>query len=342
MSFNVRTEPVGHSFNVEADETILAAALRQGIGLPYGCRDGKCGSCTAGLVSGAVDYPSGKTEALAGQAQDACLTCQAVPRGDLVLRVAVLERAADIEVRTLPCRVVEKTLLNHDVMRLRLKLPEAQRLQFLAGQYIEFLLRDGRRRAFSLANAPFDDALLELHVRQVPGGEFTDYVFDQLQEKAILRIHGPLGSFVLREASDRPIILIGGGTGFAPLKGLIEHAFHIGVQRPMTLYWGARARRDLYLPDLPEAWRQAHPTFHYVPVLSEPDPDWTGRRGYVHEAVVEDHPDIAAHDVYVSGPPVMVEAARAAFEALGLGLDHLFSDAFEYAADKDVRGADSA
>ncbi|MCF7989257.1 MAG: CDP-6-deoxy-delta-3,4-glucoseen reductase [Thiohalocapsa sp.] len=338
MSFKIRTEPAGKSFTVEAGETVLGAALRQGIGLPYGCRDGKCGSCTAELLAGTVAYPDGKTQALEGQPETACLTCQAVPETDLVLGVAEVERAAEIEVRTLPCRVAEKTVLNHDVIRLRLKLPEGQRLQFFAGQYMEFLLRDGRRRAFSIANAPHDDALMELHLRRVPGGEFTDYVFDEMPERSILRVHGPLGTFVLREASERPMIFIGGGTGFAPIKGLLEHAFHVGIERPMTLYWGVRSRRDLYLPELPERWAREHPGFRYVPVLSEPDADWSGRTGYVHEAVLEDHPDVADYDVYVSGPPVMVEAARSAFEARGLGMDHIFSDAFEYAADSPRKG----
>ena len=333
MNFIVHTEPAGHEFSVGPGQTLLEAAIARRIGLPYGCRDGKCGSCTAELLAGRVSYPSGKTEALEGQPANACLTCQAVPESDLRLRVAELETVADIEVRTLPCRISAKTRLNHDVMRLQLKLPEAQRLQFLAGQYLEFILADGRRRAFSIANAPHDDALMELHVRRVPGGEFTDYVFDQLEEKTVLRIQGPLGSFVLREQSTRPMLFVGGGTGFAPLKGMLEHAFHRGIARPMTLYWGVRAERDLYLPELPQRWAAEHANFRFVPVLSEPDPDWGGRRGYVHEAVLEDHPDIADYDVYMSGPPVMVEAGRAAFEARGLGLDHMFSDAFEYAAD---------
>ncbi|WP_058554690.1 CDP-6-deoxy-delta-3,4-glucoseen reductase [Thiohalocapsa sp. ML1] len=333
MHFTVRTEPAGHQFDVAPGQTLLEAAIAQRIGLPYGCRDGKCGSCTAELLAGEVGYPSGKTDALNGQPPSACLTCQAVPQSDVRLRVAELQTVADIEVRILPCRVVEKTRLNHDVMRLRLKLPDAQRLQFLAGQYLEFILADGRKRAFSIASAPHDDALIELHVRRVPGGEFTDYIFDTLAEKTILRIQGPLGSFVLREASVRPMLFVGGGTGFAPLKGLLEHAFHLGIKRPMTLYWGVRSEPDLYLAELPERWAAAHPSFRWVPVLSEPAPDWTGRRGYVHEAVLQDHPNIADHDVYMSGPPAMVEAGRSAFEARGLKLDHIFSDAFEYAAD---------
>jgi CDP-4-dehydro-6-deoxyglucose reductase len=333
MSFVIRTEPGQHSFRVEPGQTVLEAAIQQHIGLPYGCRDGKCGSCSAELLEGEVGYPSGKTEALSGQLPSACLTCQAVPQSDLVLRVSELETAAEIMVRTLPCRIEEKRLLNHDVIRLRLKLPEGQRLQFLAGQYLEFILPDGRKRAFSMASAPHDDALIELHVRRVPGGEFTDHIFDEVREKSVLRIQGPLGTFVLREASERPIVFMGGGTGFAPIKGLLEHAFHTGIERPMTLYWGVRSRRDLYLPELPQQWAAQHAQFRYVPVLSEPDADWDGRRGFVHETVLEDHPNIADYDVYMSGPPIMVEAGRSAFEARGLSMDHMFSDAFEWAAD---------
>jgi CDP-4-dehydro-6-deoxyglucose reductase len=333
MSFQIRTEPGNHSFSVEPGETVLSAALRQGVGLPYGCRNGTCGSCAAQLISGQVSYPSGKTEALEGKAPGTCLACQAVPKTDLTLGVREVESAALIEVRTLPCRVVRKELLNHDVVRLYLKLPEGQRLQFFAGQYLDFILRDGRKRAFSIANAPHDDEFIELHLRHVPRGEFTDYVFDSMKEKTILRIQAPLGTFFLREESDRPIMLMGGGTGFAPLKGMIEHAFHVGIDRPIHLYWGVRSRRDLYLPELPLVWAREHERFSYTPVLSEPDPDWTGRRGFVHQAVVEDHPDMSGFDVYMSGPPIMVEAGRDAFESRGLSREHMFSDAFEYAAD---------
>lgn len=333
MSFNVRTEPGGHAFDVEPGESLLAAALHHGVGLPYGCRNGQCGSCAAKLLQGDVAYPNGMPEALLGQPAGICLTCQAVPESDLVIKVAEVQTAAEVDVRTLPCRVVGKEQLNHDVVRLYLKLPDNQRLQFFAGQYLDFILRDGRKRAFSIANAPHDDDLIELHVRHVPGGEFTDFVFDSMKEKTILRIQAPLGTFILREDSERPIVLMGGGTGFAPIKGMIEHAFHVGIDRPMHLYWGARARRDIYLPDLPLEWMREHPSLTYTPVLSEPDADWEGRTGFVHEAVVADHPDMMGFDVYMSGPPVMVEAGRAAFEARGLTMDHMFSDAFEYAAD---------
>jgi CDP-4-dehydro-6-deoxyglucose reductase, E3 len=333
MSFSVRTQPGNHAFEVAPGETVLAAALRQGIGMPYGCRNGQCGACAAALMAGAVDYPAGKTEALEGRPAGTCLPCQAVPRSDLILRVAEVRAVSQIEPRLLPCRLERKEQLNHDVMRLYLKLPENQRLLFFAGQYLDFILPDGRKRAFSIANAPHDDALIELHVRHVPGGAFTEHLFHGMPEKTILRIQAPLGTFILHEDSDRPMLLIGGGTGFGPLKGMIEHALYREFRRPMHLYWGVRAQRDLYLPDLPEAWARERPGFAYTPVLSEPDRDWTGRCGFVHEAVASDHADLSGFDIYMSGPPAMVEAARLACEARGATMDHMFSDAFTYAKD---------
>lgn len=334
MSFTVRTQPGNRHFTAEPGESLLAAALRQGIGLPYGCRDGQCGTCAAALVAGEVAYPSAKNQALVGRPQGTCLTCQAVAVTDLTLHVEEVRGANEIAPRLLPCRVERKEQLNHDVMRLWLKLPEGQRLQFFAGQYLDFILPDGRKRAFSIANAPHDDALVELHVRHVPGGAFTDHVFHGMAEKAILRIQAPLGTFTLREASDRPMLFMGGGTGFGPIKGMIEHAMYLGIRRPMHLYWGVRSRRDLYLAELPQAWVRDWPGFSYTPVLSEPDPDWAGRTGFVHEAVAADHPDLSGFDIYMSGPPVMVEAGRLACEARGATMDHMFSDAFTYAADK--------
>lgn len=244
-----------------------------------------------------------------------------------------IDLAEDIEVRTLPCRLARKEQLSHDVMALYLQLPAAERLRFHAGQYVDILLRDGRRRAFSLANPPQDDVYLELHVRHVAGGEFSEYVFTHLKERAIMRIRGPLGAFYLRNDSERPIIFLAGGTGIAPIKGMIEHALAHGVTREMHLYFGARAKRDLYVHDLARGWSARCPNLHYVPVLSEPRPEdeWEGRTGLAHEAVLADFPDLGGYEVYTSGPPAMVYAAREAFLARGLDAAHLFSDAFEHA-----------
>ncbi len=333
MSFTVRLSPSGNTFQVEEGETILDAAIRQDIGLPYGCRNGFCGACIATLLSGEITYPDGEPDKLLDASDDACLPCQAVPASDVELKVKEIQAAKEIEPRMMPVKVGKIDHLADDVVRLYLKLPDEQRLQFLAGQYLDFILEDGRRRAFSIANAPHDDDYIELHIRHVDGGVFTDWAFTQMKEKTILRIEAPLGSFTLDEESDRPMLFIAGGTGFAPIKSQIEHAFHAGLSRPMELYWGVRAQPDLYLPDLPRQWERAHDNFRFVPVLSEPDEGWEGRKGWVHEAVLEDHDNLADYDIYMAGPPVMVKAARDAFLARGVPEEQMHYDSFEYAAD---------
>jgi CDP-4-dehydro-6-deoxyglucose reductase len=337
MSYRVSVKPSGREFTVEEEESIIDAALRQGLALPYGCRSGFCGDCKGKVLSGAVRYPDGVPDALSEdeQAQGLALFCQARAAGDLVLEAHELNTAAEIPVRNLPCKVARMERLAPDVMRLFLKLPEGERLQFLAGQYVDFLLKDGRHRAFSMANAPHDDEFIELHIRHVEGGEFTDFVFNALQEKTLLRIEGPHGSFCLREASERPIIFMAGGTGFAPIKAIIEHALAEGLRRQMHLYWGARARADLYLHELAMRWALEVPEFRYTPVLSEPQAQdhWQGRTGFVHATIAQDYPSLADHDVYAAGPPIMVDAGGQAFLAQGLPADHYFSDAFTLAKD---------
>ncbi|MFO8025075.1 CDP-6-deoxy-delta-3,4-glucoseen reductase [Thiohalophilus sp.] len=338
MSFSVKVEPSGHTFPLEENESILDAALRHGLALPYGCRNGACGSCMGKVVEGKIAYSDDelppaltKDQTAAGMA----LFCQAVARSNLVIETREVAEGQDIPIKKLPSRIAEMTRLNHDVMLLKLKLPSTERLQFLAGQYVDFILKDGRRRSFSLANAPHDDDYLVLHIRHVEGGSFTGEVFDKMKVKDILRIEGPFGGFYLREESDRPIIFMAGGTGFAPIKGMIEHAFASGIERPMHLYWGARAKRDLYLPELPEQWAEEHTNFSYTPVLSEPmvEDHWQGRTGYVHDTVIVDHPQLAGYDIYASGPPPMVYAGQDAFPGHGLDLEHYYSDAFEYNRD---------
>ena len=336
MSYQVTIQPSGHSFDVEPSESVLDAALRQGIILPYGCRNGACGSCMGTVAGGSVEYPDGPPAALttADAARQQALFCQARAASDLTIQVREVDAARDIEIRTLPCRVNKLEHLAHDVIRIYLKLPDTERLQFLAGQYIDVLLKDHAPRSFSIANAPHDDSLIELHIRNVSGGYFSAQVFNQMQEKAMLRFEGPLGTFFLREDSDRPAILIGGGTGFAPLKGILEHAFHTGIEKPLHLYWGVRAKRDLYLEELPARWLQDHTNFSYTPVLSEPMPEdnWTGATGFVTDRVIRDYPDLSGYDIYMSGPPVMVEAGHKLFMQYGLDTSRFFSDAFEYAA----------
>lgn len=332
MSHEVRLVPSDRSYIVDNDSTVLESALKAGISLPYSCRSGSCGTCRCRVMSGEVSYPDGMPIGLseAEHAAGMALACRARAESDLVLEAEELGRLSEVTIKTLPARVVEMKRLNHDVMGVWLKLPVVEQLNFLAGQYIDILLRDGARRSFSLANAPDDSEFLELHIRHVPGGNFTTRVFEEMEEKALVRLQGPIGSFYLREESNRPVILIGGGTGFAPLKSIIEHARDNGIGRPMHLYWGVRARRDLY-SELPRHWQEELPNFEFTPVLSEPDSDWSGRSGWVHEAVVADYPELADYDVYMAGPPPMIEAAEPALHAAGLPAEQLFYDSFEFA-----------
>ncbi len=334
----VRLEPSGHTFSVAEGETILEAALRQGIGLPYGCRNGACGACKAILRSGELAYGDYQERALHPQEKAAgkALTCCTRPLTDIVFEVRELAGAKDLAIRTMPARVEKVEKPADDVAILYLKLPAGERLQFLAGQYVDILLKDGKRRSFSMANAPHDDQFLQLHVRKSPGGAFSRIVFEEMKERAILRFEGPLGTFYLREDADKPILFVAGGTGFAPIKAIIEHAFEIGIASPMVLYWGVRSRKDLYMPDLPVAWQEMHPNFSYIPVISDPLPGdaWQGRTGFVHQAVLDDFSDLSGYQVYACGAPGMTDVARATFVAeRGLAEDEFYCDAFTPSVD---------
>ncbi len=337
MSFKISVPASGHEFIAEENESILEAAIRQGVGLPYGCRNGACGKCAGEVISGKTDYDTDSLRGLAKKEFEAGKTifCQACATSDMEIKVREIVKSSDIEIKILPCRVEKMKLLTHDIMMLQLKLPETERLQFMAGQYLEILLKDGKRRAFSIANAPHDDAFIELHIRHVPDGHFGDFVFDGLKEKSLLRIEGPLGSYFLREESERPIILMGGGTGFAPLKGMLEHAFHINLERKVHLFCGARARRDLYMDEMVNQWLKKYPGLKYTPVLSDPDTEdnWQGETGFVHESVVRHYPDLSGYDVYLSGPPPMVKAGMDLFYEKGLPETQIYSDSFEYSDD---------
>jgi len=334
----VTVQPSGQSFDVEQGEAVLTAALRQGVMLPYGCKNGACGSCKGKIVSGAVDYGHYHARVLTEEerAHGKALFCQAKPLGELVIECRTIGAAKDIAVKLLPCRVQKLDKVADDVMIVQLKLPANERLQFLPGQYIDFLLKGGERRSFSMANSPHADELVELHIRHVAGGNFTDHVFGKMKERDILRLEGPLGSFFLREDSPKPIVFVASGTGFAPIKSIIESAFHKKIERPMVLYWGARRPKDLYLGAHPEKWAREHGNFRYVPVISEARPEdaWSGRSGFVHRAVMEDMPDLSGHQVYACGVPIMVDSARRDFiEKCGLPEDEFYADSFTTQAD---------
>jgi CDP-4-dehydro-6-deoxyglucose reductase len=338
MKYHITLKPSDTTLTVDEQQTVLQAALNAGHTLPYSCRNGTCGTCLGEVLQGRVAYPDDQRPPALSETQmqsGKALFCQARPLSDLTIKVREIDAVADLTIRTLPCRVMRLQRLASDVMQINLRLPNHEQLPFLAGQYIDFLLRDSRRRSFSLANPPHASQHLELHVRHIPGGVFSDFAFNELKEQAILRLQGPLGTFFVRHDSQRPIIMVGGGTGFAPLKAMLEDLFHQDIERPIHLYWGARARRDLYLHELPLRWAQQQPLFQYTPVLSAPTKNdhWDGRSGWVHEAVAADYPDLSGYEVYMSGPPPMIEAAKTAFQAQGLALEHLHYDAFTPASD---------
>ncbi len=342
--FQIATAPSMRTFSAKPGETVLEAALRQDIRLPHVCRDGACGTCKGTILHGTVDYGVYQEGTLSEQEKQAgkALFCCATPLSDLEIEYYENETLKQVPVKLMQCRVHKMERVTPEVMVLYLKLPQGSKLQFFAGQYLDILLEDGARRSFSFANAPNDYEFIQLHIRLIPGGRFTTHVFTQMKEGDELSFEGPLGTFFLNEASDKPIIFVAGATGFAPVKSMLDHAFFIGSKRRMLLYWGVRMRRDLYMADLPERWEREHDNFTFVPVLSEPgsDANWQGRTGLVHEAILQDFPDLSGFQIYSCGSLQMVQAARPAFLAQGLPENACFSDAFLLTTPKIVQPAE--
>jgi CDP-4-dehydro-6-deoxyglucose reductase, E3 len=345
----VRIEPHGRTLRVGAAQPLLEAALAAGLNLPHSCKSGHCGSCRARLLAGAVRYPGARPLGLseAEERSGQVLLCQARALCDLTIEARLIASVADVEIKTLPCRIAALTPLAPDVMRLLLRLPAVERLRFQPGQYLDVLLAGGRRRSFSIASPPHDAGPLELHVRRVSGGGFTERLFasageagdaEPLTVGSLLRIEGPIGQFVYRE-EPRPALMIAGGTGFAPLKSMLRHALERGSNREIHLYWGARQARDVYEESLVLDWAQRHPQLTFTAVLSEASPAEAAhhRSGWVHETVLDDHPDLSGFEVYAAGPPAMIEAIRSAFPCHGLPSERLHFDSFDYAPDSSRR-----
>jgi CDP-4-dehydro-6-deoxyglucose reductase len=340
QGFDITVTPSGRTFTALPGETILAAGIRAGVGLPYGCKDGACGSCKCKKLEGTVIHGEHQSKALSAEeeALGFVLTCCGVAQSAVVLESRQVTQEGAFPIKKMPARVSLMEKKSDDVMLLKLQLPANDSFTYHAGQYVEFILRDGARRSYSMANAPHTLANgLELHIRHMPGGKFTDHVFTAMKEKEIVRIEGPFGSFYLREDSPKPLVLLASGTGFAPLKALIEQMQFKGITRPATLYWGGRRPADLYM----DAWVKTKllemPHLRYVPVVSDAQAEdgWTGRTGFVHQAVLEDLPDLSAYQVYACGAPIVVESAKAAYTTRAqLPEEAFFADTFTSEADK--------
>ena len=330
--FTIENQVSGKIFRTDGDSAILDDALIHGLNFPYGCQKGFCGKCKATIMEGEVDYAGDTPNGITPEevAEGMALLCQCRAKSDISLVVDELDSVADIEVRNLPCKVESLKHLNHDVTQIILKIPGSESLQYLAGQYVDLIHPNFEPRAFSIANAPINSNLIELHVRQIENGKFTNFVFNELEEKSLLRIEGPKGDFFFREDSKKPVILVAGGTGLGPIKSIIEHAILTKLNRKIYLYWGVRDEVDLYM-DLPKQWADEYDNIHFVPVLSEPNDTWQGRTGFVHEGVLSDFEDLTGYEIYACGPPVMVKAAAKTFVEQGMIKDNFFSDAFVFA-----------
>jgi len=341
-SFAVRIEPSQLTFTAQEHQTILDAAMAADIVLPYSCRAGSCSTCKGRVLSGQVSQTPNVRHVLMDEdiAQGYTLFCQARAQSDLVIESHQVRLATDLQVRKLPVRVLALDRLAEDVMSVQLQLPAAEPFRFYPGQYLDILFKDGSRRSYSMANAPSDDNRVELHVRHMPGGMFTDTVFGAgerpLKVRDILRVQAPLGSFFLREDSEKPVVFLASGTGFAPIRAILQQMAAQGSARPAVLYWGGRRPADLYLDAQARAFAQTLPAFRYVPVVSDAlaEDNWQGRAGFVHHAVMQDLTDLSGHQVYACGAPVMVESAKRDFvRECGLPEEAFFADVFTSQAD---------
>ena len=341
--YSVRIEPHGRTLKVAAGQPILEAALAAGLNLPHSCKSGHCGSCRARVIAGEVRYPHGRPLGLTPEEEQAgnVLLCQARPASALTVAARLIASVTEVEIKTLPCRIARLGLLAPDVMQVLLRLPAVERLPFQAGQYLDVLLEGGRRRSFSIASPPHDSALIELHVRRVAGGGFTERLFGgaaggaaPLTQGSLLRIEGPIGQFSYRDGPG-PVLMIAGGTGFAPLKSMLRHALENGSRRPIHLYWGARAQADLYEEAQVLGWLARYPQLKFTAVLSEASAAHGAhqRLGWVHEAVLREQARLEDFEVYAAGPPAMIEALRASLPGQGLAPERLYFDSFDYAPD---------
>lgn len=328
----VHVVPSDRDFEARADEPVLTAALRQHLNLPHSCKGGSCGTCRVRVLNGRFAYPHGRPIGItaAEEAAGHALICQARALEDLVIETREIRHVTDVEIKSLPCRIERMQLLAADVMGVWLRWPAVETFTWQCGQYVDIMLPGERRRSYSVANPPHDGAFLELHVRRVPGGAFSEKLFTELKPESLLQMEGPLGQFYYRPG-DRPLLLIGGGTGYAPLKAMLRQVLETETKRDVTLFWGARTAVDVYEHQWLRELAAKQPRFRYFAVLSEQAEGEAYEHGLVHEAVLRKVPGLAGYDIYAAGRPAMIDAVRAALPPQGADPERIFFDSFEYA-----------
>ena len=325
MTHTIAVEESDISFPCNDGETILVAAERAGYTMPYSCRKGVCASCEGFLSKGDVKQRSKEMTGPAGKV----LFCTATAKSDLTIRPRRISRHDPLARKKIKARVFRMSRPADDVAILQLRFPASIRAKFKAGQYLRIRTPDGDERSFSMANAPQESDGVQLHIRHVPGGAFSEKVLASLQLDDKLEVEVPFGDFHLREDNQARYVFVATGTGFAPLKSILDDMIRRRLNREVRFYWGGRSEADLYLAKTCEKWAKRYPWFTFIPVLSEANAKWTGRRGLVHAAVLEDVPNLSDRHVYACGNPMMIEAARNEFTArAGLPSDHFYADAF--------------
>ncbi|MGF6904752.1 FAD-binding oxidoreductase [Paraburkholderia sp. GAS348] len=331
-TFVVKFEPSNVALPSESDSTVLDTALAAGFFPKHSCRRGECRACETRVVSGDVRYAAGVTPD--GLKPGHCLTCLAIPTSDVVLDAPEVASVPGRRIVKMGARVTSVDRVSGDVAVVRVQTPAGSDFKFNPGQYVDVVLRDGARRSYSMANVPADDGRVEWHIRAMPAGRFSQHVYQNLKARDLLRIEGPFGSFTLRD-SEAPLIFLASGTGYAPIASMMRAHGGILAKRGATFYWGGRREEDLYAMEEAMAWANSAANLKFVPVLSDPDDQWRGRTGFIHEAVQKDHPDLSGFEVYACGNPLMIDAARHVFRTeCGLVENNFFNDSFVTAVNR--------
>jgi len=313
-------------FDLAENTTILQSALNAGIHLAYSCTSGRCGSCKAKLIEGKLKQ-SNSSEGISDQELQSgyVLTCAAIPESDILLEASYFPELQGIEPRIHPCKIESIEFPAEDVAILKVRLAPGDQIKYLPGQYVEFVEKEFRR-SYSIANIKETFAGLEFHIKRIPNGKFSEKIFDLANKNDLLRFKGPIGTFYYRD-NQSPVILIAGGTGFAPIKAIIEYMMTYDVRREIYLYWGA-STTDGFYSELPVVWKDKIKNFKFIPVYSGDHSEWEGRRGLVHEAVLEDFKDLSKFDVYACGSPDMIKIIKEKFVLCGLDYSRLYEDSF--------------